>query len=265
MKGQFFRNRNIETRYVLEGDGPMLTFIHGVGSSLDAWDDVVKDLRGRFRILRYDLRGFGQSTRVKGRYELGCFVEDLMALLDHLGIERTHLVGFSLGGIIAQATALIYPGIIDRLVLSSTIGGVNAEDQEYLTNRYHQLLEGLTAGTASGHFGRSVSNYFSPEFIAAHPDRIARLEAEAEENDPECFAAAYRIIAETDLANYLSAVRAKTLVITGEHDRASPQMAVTIAGNIPDAKLKIFKGLRHNLMTEDPEQMASTISEFLAS
>jgi pimeloyl-ACP methyl ester carboxylesterase len=265
MTSRFFRNRHIDTHYVLEGEGPMLTFIHGVGSNLHAWDEVVQSLTPHFRILRYDLRGFGQSTRVKGHYELGSFVEDLMSLLDHLSIPRTHLVGFSLGGIISQAAALMYPDAIDRMVLSSTIAGVNTEDKEYLVNRYKALLAGLQEGTSSGHFARSVSNYFSPEFIAAHPQRIARLEAEAEANDPECFAAAYRIIAETDLAEYLPAVKAKTLVITGEHDRASPQMAATIAEQIPDSQLKIFKGLRHNLMTEDPEQLADTIQKFLKS
>jgi pimeloyl-ACP methyl ester carboxylesterase len=257
----YFHNRSVTTHYRIEGDGPVVAFIHGVGGRLDIWDPVLKEFGSGYRILRYDLRGFGESTKVKGRYEVGSYVEDFVALLDHLGIDRCHVVGFSLGGIIAQGIALVYPARVDRLVLCSTIAGVNAEDRAFLRDRYLALK----TSDPEDHFRRSVNIYFSPEYQKAHPEVIAEMEARRKEIDPECFAAAYRIIAETDMEADLPNVKAKTLVLTGEYDRASPQMASVIADRIPGSQLVIFDGLRHNLARENPQLLAHTIRTFLDS
>jgi pimeloyl-ACP methyl ester carboxylesterase len=256
-----FHNRSVTTHYRIEGQGPVVALIHGVGGRLDIWDPVLKEFGSGYRVLRYDLRGFGESTKVKGRYELGSYVEDFVALLDHLAIDRCHVVGFSLGGIIAQGIALVYPARVDRLVLCSTIAGVNAEDRAFLRDRYLALK----TSDPEDHFRRSVNIYFSPEYQKAHPEVIAEMEARRKEIDPECFAAAYRIIAETDMAEDLPNVKAKTLVLTGEYDRASPQMAAVMADRIPDSQLVIFDGLRHNLARENPQLLAHTIRTFLDS
>jgi pimeloyl-ACP methyl ester carboxylesterase len=255
------QGHTVTTHYRIDGEGPVIAFIHGVGGRLEAWDPVLEELGPGYRTLRYDLRGFGQSTKIKGRYELGSYVEDFVALLGHLGIDRCHVVGFSLGGIIAQAIALVYPGRVDRLVLCSTIGGVEPEDKAFLRQRYLALRE----SSPEDHFRRSLDVYFSPEYQKAHPEVIAEMQERRKEIDPECFASAYRIIAETDLAEDLPSVRAKTLVMTGEHDRASPQMAAAMADRIPDARFVIFPGLRHNVLREDPKLVAHTIRDFLES
>lgn len=256
----FFANRHVTTRYRVEGEGPAVVLIHGVGSRLEAWDPIVPMLAGHFRVVRYDLRGFGQSSKIKGRYELGSFVEDFVALIDHLGIDRCHVVGFSLGGIIAQALALAYGERVDRLVLLSTIGGVNEEDRAFLRDRYLTVRDGAPP---ADHLERSLELYFTPEYRKAHPEVIERLREEKKAEDPAIFAAAYRIIAETDMIEDLNKVRARTLVATGELDRASPEMASAMATEIPDSKLVIFEGLRHNLMMEGPETVGNAVLDFL--
>jgi pimeloyl-ACP methyl ester carboxylesterase len=259
MPSGYYQNHGITTHFRIDGDGPVIALIHGVGGRLDTWDAFLEEFGAGYRMLRYDLRGFGESTKVKGRYELGSYVEDFVALLDHLGIERCHVVGFSLGGIIAQAIALVYPARVDRLVLCSTIAGVGPEDKAFLRERYRALQ----TSTPEEHFRRSIDLYFSQEYQKAHPEVIAEMQARRKEIDPECFAAAYRIIAETDLAEDLPKVTAKTLVMTGEYDRASPQMAAVMADRIPGAQLIIFPGLRHNLARENPKLLAHTIRKFL--
>lgn len=258
----FFTNRHVTTRFRIEGHGPPVVLIHGVGSRLETWDPIIPILTERFRVIRYDLRGFGQSSKIKGRYELGFFVEDFVALIDHLQIERCHVVGFSLGGIIAQAIALACGDRVDRLVLAATIGGVNETDKAFLRDRYLAVRDGAPP---TDHLERSLELYFTPEYRKAHPDVIERMRQEKKEEDPAIFAAAYRIIAETDMIEDLKKVRARTLVATGEFDRASPQMASSMAGEIPDSKLVIFDGMRHNLMLEGPEIVGRTIAEFLAT
>jgi pimeloyl-ACP methyl ester carboxylesterase len=261
MSTAYYRNRGLTTRYRIDGEGPTVALIHGVGGRLEQWDPVLEPFGEGYRLLRYDLRGFGESTKVKGRYELGSFVEDFVALLDHLGIERCHVVGFSLGGLIAQGIALVYPARVDRLVLCGTLAGVGPEDKAFLRDRYLALK----TSDPEDHFRRSVDLYFSPEYQKAHPEVIAELAARRKEIDPECFAAAYRILAETDMEEDLPNIKAKTLVLTGEFDRASPQMAAVMARRIPDAELVIFDGLRHNLARENPVLLAQTIRKFLDS
>lgn len=259
MADQYFEHQATTIRYRLEGDGPLVALVHGVGGTLNSWDLVSRELVPRFRILRYDLRGHGYSTKVRGRYELSHFVDEFIALLDHLNVESCHLVGFSLGGIVAQGIAIAYPQRLRKLVLSSTLAGVGPSDREYLKERHRKLERGIPGD----HFRRSVDLYFSREFQRAHPERIAELEEQNKRNDPECYAAAYRIIAETDLAEELHKVESETLVMAGERERAGPAMAAVISDRIRDSRLVILDGLRHEVPIEAPEMMARAIEEFL--
>ena len=137
-----FQGQSGPINYALEGSGPTIALVHGVGADLESWDGVVAALGSKYRLLRHDLRGHGASAKVKGRYELDDFVGDLMELLDHLEIARTHLAGFSLGGIIAQGFALEHAARLDRLVLISAIAGRTQEERDRMTARAKVLREG---------------------------------------------------------------------------------------------------------------------------
>ena len=236
MTDQFFDADGFVTRYRIEHSGPKVVLIHGVGSSLESWDDVVPVLAPHFQILRYDLRGLGESTKVHARYELGDFVSDFAALMQHIGWPSCHVVGHSLGGLIAQGIALTHPTLVDKLVLSSTVAGRNAEE----IARVQERLSTVAGGIAGDHFRKSMDRWFTPAFRATHPERIARLEARNLTNDPVCYAAAYRVLAETDLADELHRIKAETLVVTGEHDIGSnPRMAALMHEHIAGSKLMI--------------------------
>lgn len=93
----------------LEGEGGLpLVCIHGVGSYLEAWSGVAGQLKDRFSVLTFDLRGHGRSSRIKGRYEIDDFVKETLALADHVGFTAFHVAGFSLGGLIAQRLLLTH-------------------------------------------------------------------------------------------------------------------------------------------------------------
>ena len=261
MTDQYFENQGVTTRYRLEGEGALVALIHGVGSSLESWNDVVDELGGAFRILRHDLRGLGESTKVKGRYELEDFVDDLVALLDHLKIDACHVVGHSLGGLVAQGIAISHPERVNKLLLSATVAGRNEEER----TRVIKCLRTVENGMAGDHFRKSLDRWFTPEFIAAHPERIAALEKQNMSNDPECYAAAYRVLAETDLADDLHRIKAETLVSTGEFDIGSnPRMAALMHEKIAGSQLMVLPGLRHSLLAEAPEIVAAQIRDFLA-
>jgi pimeloyl-ACP methyl ester carboxylesterase len=251
----------IALRCLVEGVGDPLVLIHGVGASLEVWDGVAVRLRDRYRIVRYDQRGHGQSEKVPGRYTVNGFSSDLRALLDALGIERAHVAGHSLGGLVAQSFALDYPERLRKLALISTVAGRAEEGRR----RVQERLAMVATGIAGDHFRASLDRWFTGEFRTANPKLLEEHAARNQANDPACYAAAYRVLAETDLADRLAGITAETLVMTGEHDEGSnPRMARLMHERIKGSILRILPVLRHSILVEAPDVVAAMLGDFLA-
>jgi pimeloyl-ACP methyl ester carboxylesterase len=244
------------------GKGPRLALVHGVGGAMQNWDGVVDRLKSRFELLRYDLRGHGRSEKRAGPYTLSDFAADHIALLNELGWESAHVAGFSLGGIIAQALARDYPARIDKLVLISAIAGRTEDERAKAQARARALAE----GGADTHLDAALDRWFTRGFQAAHPEVIEGRKRQAAAQDKTCYAAAYRVLANDDLADDLHRIRHETLVMTGELDAGStPRMAALMAERIPNASLQLLPGLKHSVLLEAPELVASRIEVFLSS
>lgn len=255
-----FERPGLATRYALEGSGEPVVCIHGVGARIENWDDIAPHLRQSFLTLRYDLRGHGLSTRLAGPYSLPMLADDLAALLDHLRIDSASVVGHSLGGMIAQTFALRYPARVRRLALLSAVAGRTSEERQAVASRINLIR----TGDAGDHFRRSVSRWFTDEFVAANPERIAAYAARNAENDPDCYAAAYRVLALEDLDRELEAISAPTLIVTGERDLGSnPRMSQLMHERIQGSVLRILPRLKHSILIEAPEIVAGLIVPFL--
>lgn len=241
------------------GGGAPVTLLHGVGSSLEVWDGIARDLR-ECAVLRMDLRGHGHSGKPPGPYQLDDFVRDLAGLHAHLGIAQSHLVGFSLGGLIAQAFALAHPEKVSRLVLISAVAGRSPAEKA----RVQERARAITEVGATQHARNSAGRWFTDAFQKSHPDIIARHCRRFTANDPAAYSAAYRVLAESDLADQLSAIHQPTLIITGEHDIGStPRMAELMRDKIPHSELHILPGLKHALLLEAPAKIAALIRAFI--
>ena len=249
------------TTYSVEGAGPPVLLIHGVGAQLDAWDGVVAALGGRFTTIRLDLRGHGESSKPPGPYSAELFAEDARALLDHLGIDRCHVAGHSLGATVALRLALDAPDRVDRLALLSAAAGRTEEERQRVMER----LAIVEHGIPGEHFRRSLSRWFSDEFRRTNPELLERYAARNMENDPRAYAAAYHVLATTDLADEASRVRAPTLIVTGEGDIGSnPRMARLLHARIRGSRLEILPGLRHSILIEAPAIVAGLFAGFFA-
>jgi (E)-2-((N-methylformamido)methylene)succinate hydrolase len=254
-----FDRDGLKTRFLLEGHGSLVVLVHGVGARLENWDRVANRLAREFQVLRYDLRGHGESTRAPGPYSLPLFVDDLKALLDHVGASKVNLAGHSLGGMIAQMFALRHPVCVSRLALLSSVSGRTGEERERVAAR----IDLIRTGDAGEHFRRSVQRWFSDAFITANPELIAAYAARNASNDPDCYAAAYRVLALEDLDRELEAINVPTLVATGEHDIGSnPRMSESICHRIPRAMLRILPRLKHSILIEAPEIVARMLVPF---
>ncbi|MEI2302252.1 alpha/beta fold hydrolase [Ensifer sp. MJa1] len=251
----------VTINYRIDGDGEPLVCIHGVGSYLEAWSAVVERLKDRFTILTFDLRGHGQSSRLKGRYEIDDFVNETLALADRAGFATFNLAGFSLGGLIAQRLALTHLSRLRRLILLSTVAGRTPGERERVLER----LAALRAGTPADHHNASLSRWLTEGFQESNPELIARLRSRDAENDPDCYASAYRVLAETDFGGFLDQIRCPTLIATGEDDAGSnPRMARYMHERIPGSELRILPGLRHSILIEAPDVVAGLMGEFLS-
>ena len=177
------------------------------------------------------------------------------------GIARSHVAGHSLGGLIGQGFALDRPERLDRLVLLSTVAGRNAEERE----RVEQRLAMVASGIPGAHFENSLSRWYTDDFLKNNPAVIAAEAALNRRNDPAAYAAAYRVLARTDLADRLHEITAQTMVATGDGDIGSnTRMARLIHERIAGSSLHVFANLRHNVLIEAPRQVARLLGGFLS-
>lgn len=252
----------ITVNYRVDGAGPHVTLIHGVGSSLASWDGVINELAGGYEYFRYDLRGHGDSAAPPGPYSLDDFVDDFTGLLDAIGTARTHLVGFSLGGLIAQAIAVTHPELVASLAIVSAVAGRTEEERRKVAERAERLAQ----GGATEHAEEALERWFTPEYRADHPEITRNRGQRATAADPEGYAAAYRVFTESDLADQLHRITAPTLVMTGEHDPGSnTRMAQLMHDRIAGSQLVILPRLRHAILTEAPGLVAKHLREFLGA
>jgi pimeloyl-ACP methyl ester carboxylesterase len=247
------------TRYVVDGNGPPLLLIHGVGARLDNWDGAAAVLARNFKVVRYDLRGHGQSSKVPGPYSLDLFADDAVALLDHLGVAQAHIAGHSLGGMIAVTLGVRHPQRVERLAVLSAAAGRTDEERRKVMER----IALIAAGIPGDHFKNSLARWFTDEFRAANPDLMEQYAARNKENDPACYAAAYTVLATGEIGPDLPRVAAPTLVVTGEHDLGSnPRMSRFIHEGIAGSTLRILPRLRHSILIEAPRTVAGLIEPF---
>jgi len=250
----------VRTEVVVEGQGPPLTLVHGVASSLESWDKIASSLSRRYRVIRYDLRGHGRTATPAGPYAIEDFAADLRALLVALDVAKTHVVGFSLGGLIAQSFALAHAARLDKLVIVSAVANKSAQ----ALARLKQRADAIDRNGVSSVMGPAVERWFTPEFREAHPELIKQRIQRYLETDPRGFAAAYRTFMEGDLGEQLHLIKAPTLVMTGEHDPgSSAAMAKFMHEQIGGSHLHIIPRLRHNVLLEAPDVIAEKIEAFL--
>lgn len=242
------------------GSGPPLLLIQGLGYGAWGWDPVVPGLAERFRVLSFDNRGSGGSDVPPGPYTVAEMAADALEVLDEAGVERAHLVGASLGGMIAQELSVAHPERVDRLVLCCTTpGGARAVPMPEVTVRLFGEAASLEPRVALRRF---VENALAPG-QGAVADELFRRRLE---NPPDPVgwqgqAAAGTTFGGVDLAR----VQAPTLVVHGTADNVvDPGNAAKLAGGIAGARLELLDGAGHLLFWERPAEFVRLVSGFLA-
>jgi 3-oxoadipate enol-lactonase len=243
------------------GQGVPTVLIHGVGSDLTRWQPVVDVLTERGPVVRYDLRGHGLSVKPPGPYRLDDFVADHVAVMSELAINRANVVGLSLGGLIAQGVALRHPDTVERLVILSAVAGRTEGQRRAVLERLRRVEEGGPAAVADGGL-----RWYTDDFRERRPEIVQRHLATFLNNDPAAYAAAFRVLATTDLIDELHRIHAPTLVITGSLDVGSPpEMARAMNREIQGSELLIIDGVKHAILEEAPRRVATAVRDFLSA
>ncbi|MGY1604875.1 3-oxoadipate enol-lactonase [Geodermatophilus sp. SYSU D00815] len=223
----------VDVEYTVDGPAgaPVVVLSNSLGATRAMWDPQVPPLAERYRVVTYDTRGHGASPAPAGPYGLDDLVDDLVGLLDRLGVERAHVAGLSLGGMTAMRLAAREPQRVDRLaVLCSS---AKTDPQGFL-DRAAAARAGGTAPLAP----TVVSRWLTPGYAAEHPDLVTRLQAQIAQADDEGYAACCEVVARMDLRADLGRITAPTLVVSGAEDPAlPPEHQRAIAEGIPGARL----------------------------
>jgi len=250
--------RGVRLHYEIEGDGQTVVLLHAVGLDLTGWEAQVEPLTRHFRVLRVDLRGHGHSDVPPPPYTLEKFADDVHGLLDALRLAPAHVIGLSLGGMVAQTLALDYPKAVRSLVLADTNSTLPPEARPAMIERGEAAKrEGMAAVVES-----TLGRWFTPGFMGS--EVVARCRARLLSDDVQGWAASWRAISELNTEPRLKEIRVPTLVITGEADAAAPvARAQAMAGLIPGARLEILPGAPHMAPLERPDLFNATVIEFL--
>jgi 3-oxoadipate enol-lactonase len=250
----------LRLNYKLDGQGPAVLLLHPVGLDLSWWEPQVEALRPEFQVLRLDFRGHGKSAIAPPPYTLADFAADARALLATLNIGPAHVIGLSLGGMVAQVLALEYPKDVCSLVLSNTLCTLPAQARQAMRARGEAAEQAGMAAVIEP----TLERWFTRGFLDS--TLVARCRRHLLGQDVGAWASTWRALADLDTLPRLGEIHVPTLVTTGDADVSTPAAAAQlIASSIPGAVLKIMPGAPHMAPYERPELFNPLVLEFLRS
>ncbi|HEX8803664.1 MAG TPA: alpha/beta fold hydrolase [Acidimicrobiales bacterium] len=246
-----------------EGEGHPVLFLHGLGGCWRDWEPQLDRLADRYRCVAIEHRGHGRSEATTGRYSTALFAADAVAVCRDLGIEHAHVVGLSMGGLVAQHVALAAPDLVDALVLCDTgawmpppmaaaLLGIAAEVQE----KGFADSRGVVTTSALA---------WAEHTLAHHPELVRSNQRETEGTDPDVWANAARAVTEHDTRADLPAITAPTLLVWGEEDRLIPvePAATQLRDGLPASELVVVPDAGHLVNLEQPEAFDRALTAFL--
>jgi 3-oxoadipate enol-lactonase len=243
------------------GTGPLVLFLHGLGTTRTGFDPQLEELAVRYRCVAWDMPGYGASPPPAGGLSFPRLADAVAALIEALGERRAHIAGLSMGGQIALHTALRHPGCVRSLALldSSPAFGLDGTDPEaWKRLRLDALDAGETPASMAEPVLRSImAPDVTPGAVAAAVASMARISADG-------LRAAVEFLPAHDVRDRLGEIAAPALVLVGEHDEETPlSYAEALAAGIPRARLQIIPGAGHVSNLEAPGAVNIALGEHL--
>ncbi len=250
-----------------EDQGPQeampLVFIHAFPFNLTMWNPQIQALSKKYRVISYDIRGHGKSDVGDGHYTIELFVDDLMALLDHLKIKKTIICGLSMGGYIALRALERHPKRFSALVLCDTRSEADSDEAKIKRSATLRLLKEKGVPFFAEEF---VKLAFAPETFKSNPSAIQMVKEMILNNSSLGIGGALLALAcRTDTTAALKQITIPTLILVGEKDQITPpSAALAMKEKIPNAEMYIISQAGHLSNLENPIEFNQKLLTFLS-
>ena len=234
-----------------------IVFVHGVGLTYEIWQpqlDFFKD----YSNLSYDILGHGKSSLTKQNISFDDFSDQLIELINELKIEKIHLVGFSIGSLIARNFAVRYSDRLRSLILLGSIYKRSEQQQKIINERFNQAKKELKLSR------QALKRWFTDKYLENNPNTYEKISSILSGNNMANFLKVYELFVKHKNDEDFKKIQAKTLVMTGEHDIGSTiEMSQQLNNIIKDSELKIIKDGKHLCGIECADEVNLTIKKFI--
>ena len=234
-----------------------IVFIHGVGLTYEIWQPQL-DFFKNYTTLSYDILGHGKSKLKKNLISFDDFSDQLIDLVDELKIEKIHLVGFSIGSLIARNFSIRFNKRLKSLILLGSIYNRTKQQQEIVNERFNQAKKELKISK------QSLKRWFSDKYLENNPDTYEKICSILSSNNIENFLKAYKLFVNHKNDEDFEKININTLLMTGEYDYGSTiEMSQELSKVIKNSKLKIIKDGKHLCGIECADEVNLTIKNFI--
>ena len=234
-----------------------IVFVHGVGLTYEIWQPQLDFFNG-YSNLSYDILGHGKSSLTKQNISFDDFSDQLIELINELKIEKIHLVGFSIGSLIARNFATRYGDRLRSLVLLGSIYKRSEQQQKIVNERFNQAKKELKLSR------QALKRWFTDKYLENNPDTYEKISSILSGNNMANFLKVYELFVKHKNDEDFKKIQAKTLVMTGEHDIGSTiEMSQQLNNVIMDSELKIIKEGKHLCGIECADEVNLSIKNFI--
>jgi 3-oxoadipate enol-lactonase len=251
----------ISINFEIDGpdNAPWLVLSNSLLTNLSMWDDQVAALKSSYRILRYDQRGHGGTQVTRGAYSFDLLVNDIVALLDMLGIGRAHFCGLSMGGMTALFLAQRHPNRFDRIIACDCgPASTPASAQQWKERIEIAAKDGIEALVEP-----TIGRWFPPDFVAGKPPVLDKVRQMIRSTPIAGFSGCAQALSDYDLRPGLAGIDRRTLLIVGTKDATLAGMR-QIKEAVPGATLVELEGAGHISNVEQPAAFTGAVRDFLS-
>jgi 3-oxoadipate enol-lactonase len=253
----------ITINYRIDGPegAPWIVFSNSLATSLAMWDEQAAALQNSCRVLRYDQRGHGGTDAPAGHYAFDTLLADALALIDALGIERTHFAGLSMGGATALGLVERHPERFDRVIVCDS----PCQSTPQSSQQWHERIAIAQKQGIAALVEPTIARWFPPETVAENPPHLDKVRTMIRSTPVDGFVGCAAALADHDYASAVASVKRPVLFVAGEKDGAAPAAMRKLHEKLNGSRFVELPGAGHISNMDRPAEFNRAMVDFLAA